>query len=229
MIEKFLVMLDKRGKNMPMQYILNEAEFMGLKFYVDQNVLIPRCDTEILVEHVLSFLSNSRTYKILELCTGSGCISVSLKKFMEKISIDAIDIDSNAIKVAQKNAKANQVKIKFICADIFKIFCCDFAKRYDIIIFNPPYIESGEIKNLAVNVKNYEPRLALDGGPDGLKFYRFILGNIKHTCSIFCEIGFDQKIDIKKILSENSFGNIKFFRDLAGLNRVVYAKKHLRT
>ena len=228
MMKKFFYMLDKRLKNMPMQYILNEAEFMGLKFYVDQNVLIPRSATEILVECVVSFLNaNNGLYKILELCTGSGCISIALKKFKKQILLEAIDIDSNAINVAKKNARLNHVEVNFICADIFKIFCSEFAKRFDIIIFNPPYIKSGEIKNLEVNVKNYEPKLALDGGPDGLKFYKFILSNIKHECNIFFEMGFDQKDDIKKILSDNDFYNIRVIKDLEGFNRVISAKRYV--
>ena len=108
---------------MPVQYIINQAEFMGIKFYVDENVLIPRSDTEILVEHVLNFISqNKKKYRILELCTGSGCISISLKKFCDYIEINAVDIDSKAIAIAKKNAVSSSVDIKFVCADIFKIF-----------------------------------------------------------------------------------------------------------
>ena len=228
MIQKFLFMLKQRKKNMPVQYIINQAEFMGIKFYVDENVLIPRSDTEILVEHVLNFISqNKKKYRILELCTGSGCISISLKKFCDYIEINAVDIDSKAIAIAKKNAVLNSVDIKFVCADIFKIFCNEFAQNFDMIVFNPPYIKTHEIKNLKDNVKKYEPILALDGGNDGLKFYKFILENIKHSCNVFFEIGFDQANDIKKILAKNNFYEIKVFKDLAGLDRVISARKNI--
>lgn len=228
MTQKFLFMLEQRKKNMPVQYIIKQAEFMGMRFYVDKNVLIPRSDTEILVEHVLKFIShNKKKYRILELCTGSGCISISLKKFCKDILISAIDIDSKAIAIAKKNADSNGVKIKFVCADIFKMFCNEFAQNFDIIISNPPYIKTCEIKNLKDNVKKYEPMLALDGGDDGLKFYKFILANVKHGCNIFFEIGFDQASDIRKILIKNDFCEIKVFKDLAGLDRVVSAEKNI--
>ena len=228
MTQKFLFILEQKKKNMPAQYIINQAEFMGIKFYVDENVLIPRCDTEILVETILNFIShNKKKYRILELCTGSGCISISLKKFCDNILISAIDIDPKAIAIAKKNADSNGVKIKFICADIFKMFCNEFAQNFDMIIFNPPYIKTCEIKNLKDNVKKYEPILALDGGDDGLKFYKFILEKIKHSCDVFFEIGFDQASDIKKILVENNFCEIKVFKDLAGLDRVISTRKNI--
>ena len=228
MTQKFLFMLEQRKKNMPVQYIINQSEFMGIKFYVDENVLIPRCDTEILVETILKFIShNKKKYRILELCTGSGCISISLKKFCDNILISAIDIDPKAITIARKNADSNGVKIKFICADIFKMFCNEFAQNFDIVISNPPYIKTCEIKNLKDNVKKYEPMLALDGGDDGLKFYKFILENIGHSCDIFFEIGFDQANDIKKILIKNNFCKIKVFKDLAGLDRVISTRKNI--
>lgn len=241
--KKFINMLTKRKNHMPVQYIINHAEFMGLNFFVDQNVLIPRPDTEILVEQVLIHIkkildldlnldlnqhnkSNKKNkIKVLDLCTGSGCIAIAIKKFCPDIFITALDISQAAINIAKKNAYINQVNINFICDDIFKYFNKDLAQNFDIIISNPPYISSNKINSLDKNIKDYEPILALDGGPDGLKFYKFIINNISHKTKIFFEIGFDQANLIKKILEQNDFIDINIIKDLSGLDRVIYAIK----
>lgn len=211
-------------KNMPIQYIIQRAEFMGLKFYVDENVLIPRSDTEILVETVINFIGNKKL-NVLDLCSGSGCISIALKKFCQNINIIGIDISQKAIDIANKNAAMNDVNVEFDCSDIFEKFISNIPPVFDIIISNPPYIISDKINNLDANVKDFEPKIALDGGEDGLDFYRFITQKINHRCEIFFEIGYDQAKSVCYMLNTNGFGNIKVIKDLAGLDRVIYANR----
>lgn len=224
LFDNFCVMLKRRKNNMPVQYIINQAEFMGLKFYVDENVLIPRPDTEILVETAIKYIGSSKL-NVLDLCTGSGCIAVALKKFCPNIFITAVDISDKAIAIAEKNSVDNDVKINFLCADIFKKFIYNISSRFDIIISNPPYITSSKINSLGENVKCYEPALALDGGKDGLVFYEFIVSKINHRCKVFFEIGFDQAFKIAAILNKNRFTNINIIRDLSGIERVIYADR----
>ena len=224
LFDNFCVLLQKRKNKMPIQYIINLAEFMGLKFYVDENVLIPRPDTEIMVEKAVEFIGDKKL-NVLELCTGSGCICVALKKFCPSINICAVDISNKAIVIAKKNALLNGVNINFQCVDIFEEFIFNIPPVFDIIISNPPYINSREILTLDKSVKDYEPLIALDGGEDGLKFYRFIAEKIFHKCKLFLEIGFDQAQSVSDILSKNGFCNLKIINDLAGLNRVICANK----
>ena len=222
LFDKFCDMLHLRQKNMPIQYIINRAEFMGLNFFVDKNVLIPRRDTEILVETAINYIGHKKL-NVIDLCTGSGCIAIALKKFCPQISISALDISSNAIDIAKKNSADNNVSINFLCRDIFQSY--NIFNEFDVIISNPPYISSNQIDNLDENVKCFEPKSALDGGPDGLTFYKFIAQNINHKCKIFFEIGYDQSAAVSKILMQNKFININLIKDLANLDRVIYADK----
>lgn len=222
--DNFCALLIKRKNFMPIQYIINSTQFMGLDFYVDQNVLIPRADTEILVENAIEFIGGKKV-NVLELCTGSGCIGIALKKFCPNINIYCVDVSQDAIDIAKKNALYNGVDIEFKCADIFEEFASDIPPIFDIIISNPPYINSEQIFKLDKCVKDYEPIIALDGGKDGLKFYSFIAQKISHKCKLFLEIGCDQAQSVSNILLENNFVNIKVVKDLAGLNRVIYADK----
>lgn len=217
--------LEKISKGFPIQYIINQQEFMKLNFFVDENVLIPQPDTETLVEEVIKTYKNCDC-KILDMCTGSGAIAVALAKYIENSYITASDISNKAIQVAKLNAEKNEVneKISFIESDMFKRI--EF-KEYDAIVSNPPYIESNKISSLDSQVKS-EPLIALDGGLDGLDFYRIIISNayeyIKKNGKLFLEIGYDQKEEVFKLLGESThYKDLYCVRDLSGNDRVIIA------
>lgn len=211
----------------PLQYITKNQEFMKLNFYVNEDVLIPQPDTEILVEKVLEICKKEHKegpIKILDLCTGSGAIAISIKKYIDNAEVIATDISDNALKVAEKNAKINNVEIKFIKSDMFE----NIDDKYDIIVSNPPYIEKNILKTLPKDVQ-YEPALALDGGIDGLDFYRKIAKNahkhIKMNGYLVLEIGYNQKNSVIKILEkEEKYKNIMTIKDLANNDRVIISK-----
>lgn len=211
----------------PLQYITKNQEFMKLNFYVNEDVLIPQPDTEILVEKVLEICKKEHKegpIKILDLCTGSGAIAISIKKYIDNVEAIATDISDNALKVAEKNAKINNVEIKFIKSDMFE----NIDDKYDIIVSNPPYIEKNILKTLPKDVQ-YEPALALDGGIDGLDFYRKIAKNahkhIKMNGYLVLEIGYNQKNSVIKILEkEEKYKNIMTIKDLANNDRVIISK-----
>lgn len=209
-------LLQKRLSNMPMQYILGSCEFMGLEFKVNENVLIPRPDTEVLVEKVLKYAPASA----LDIGTGSGAIAVALAKYGVK-SVTACDISQAAIETAEQNAKNNNVKIRFIKSDLFG----DISGKFDAVVSNPPYIASGVIPTLMPQVKDHEPRLALDGGRDGLDFYRRITADARSYLNdgglLALEIGYDQGEAVAALVRENGFKNVDVTKDLAGLDRVV--------
>ena len=211
----------------PLQYITGKQEFMKLNFFVTKDVLIPRQDTEILVEEVINISKNIENPMILDLCTGSGAIAVSLAKYINNVKIYATDISSKAIDIAKKNAEFNGVKnnIDFIESNLFSKIK---NLKFDIIVSNPPYIETDEIIKLPKDVQN-EPRMALDGGKDGLMFYRSIakeapefLNSNGYLCF---EIGYNQKQKVKQILEEqNKYVNIYSKKDLCENDRVVVAQ-----
>lgn len=211
----------------PIQYITNYQEFMKLQFYVNENVLIPQPDTEILVEQVINENKN-KNINILDLCTGSGAIGISIAKYIEKSNIIATDISSKALQIAKLNAEKNLVhkKIEFILSDMFK----DIGKRsFDIIVSNPPYIKTKIIKNLDKTVQN-EPSLALDGGMDGLKFYKIIAQKahefLNKNGKIYLEIGYDQKDDVVNLLKNTfKYKDIICIKDLEQNDRVIIASK----
>jgi len=214
-------MVEKKKMHMPTQYILGRCEFMGLAFLVNENVLIPRGDTEILVETVLSYAEKEGINRVIDIGTGSGCIPVSLKKFGIK-DVSAVDISEEAIVIARHNAKENSAEIKFIKSDLFKsVPECVF----DAIVSNPPYIERDVINELSEEVKDYEPILALDGGVDGLDFYKKIIEQSKNYLRaggrIFFEIGYNQSEALHKLMKASNFKEIETIKDLAGLDRVV--------
>ena len=202
-LSKYKKLLDQIVKGVPIQYIIKEQEFMKLDFYVDENVLIPQPDTEILVEEVIKKYMN-KSCEILDLCTGSGAIAVSLAKYIEKSSITASDLSKNAIEIAKLNAKNNNVdkKITFIESNMFEKIKYN---KFDVIVSNPPYIESDKIAKLSLQVKS-EPHMALDGGMDGLDFYRIIIDNsykyIKDCVNLFLEIVYNQKDKVFNLLKE---------------------------
>ena len=222
--KKILEGIEQLMNYVPIQYITNNQEFMKLNFFVNQNVLIPRSDTEILVEEVINTYKNEPV-KILDMCTGSGCIAISLKKYMQNSEVCGIDISKEALKVAQLNAKNNNVDVKFKCSDMFT----DIKnKDFDVIVSNPPYIKTQVINSLDREVKN-EPIIALDGGEDGLYFYKKIIKEafnfLTDNGMIFLEIGYDQKEDVENLLKENkNYSEIKTIQDLSGNDRCVIAK-----
>jgi len=211
----------------PMQYITNKKEFMKMNFYVDSHVLIPREDTEILVEEVISLSKNYiKDIEILEMCTGSGAICISLAKNVEKCTITASDISKQALKVANKNAKAHKVqdKIEFICSDLYNDIP---SNKYDIIVVNPPYIKTTEISSLPSDVQ-HEPIIALDGGSDGLEFYKRIIKGlnkyIKKGGYLCLEIGYNQKEEVMGLLKMKEYKDIVTKKDLNGNDRVIIVK-----
>lgn len=223
--DNYINSIKKISTGIPIQYITNNQEFMNLNFYVDENVLIPQPDTEILVEEVINEYKEKKC-EILDLCTGSGAIAISLAKYINESNIVASDISMKALQIAKLNAEKNLVrkKIEFIESDMFnKIYKDDF----DIIVSNPPYIKTKVIEKLDRQVKN-EPYIALDGGADGLKFYKIIIENaykyIKNEGKVFLEIGYDQKNELINLFKENNhYENIYSKKDLGGNDRIIVA------
>lgn len=225
--QKYFEEIKKMREGVPLEHITHQKEFMKLNFFVDEHVLIPRQDTEILVEEVIKIVKDTNSKKILDLCTGSGAIAVSLAKYIPKSEITAIDISNEALKIAKKNSAINEVEdqITFISSDLFENLT---NQKFDIIVSNPPYIKKGIIKTLDKEVKN-EPHIALDGGYDGLDFYRKIIKKsynyLKYGGYLCLEIGFDQRLDVIELLeNEEKFTSIYSKKDLCGLDRVVIAK-----
>jgi len=210
----------------PIQYIINKQEFMGFEFYVDKNVLIPQPDTENLVEeviHISEFMKQEKNkLRILDMCTGSGAIAISLSKLIENTLVYASDISIEAIKIAEENASKHQANVMFFQSDLFRKI--SELYKFDIIVSNPPYIEKNIIKTLPKEVQN-EPIVALDGGIDGLDFYRKIAEEAKMYLNqdgyLAFEIGFNQKNAVENILEENGYNNIYSRKDLSGNDRIV--------
>lgn len=222
----YLENVKKRAKRIPLQHITGEQEFMGLSFKVNQHVLIPRQDTETLVECGLGKLKPGM--KVLDLCTGSGCIIISMAvmgkksgKLEENTRLCGADISLEALEIAKENARRNHVSVKFTQSDLFQ----NIDGKYDMIISNPPYIPTAVIQELSDEVKLHDPFIALDGKEDGLYFYRQIVKEGKTLLSdggyLLFEIGHDQGEAVSKIMEENGFTQIEVKKDLAGLDRVV--------
>ena len=214
-------------KGVPIEHITHQKEFMKLSFFVDKNVLIPRQDTEILVEEVINIAKKNNAKKILDLCTGSGAIAVSLAKYLPQVEITAIDISNEALKIAKKNAISNNVEnqITFISSDMFTNLN---EEKFDIIVSNPPYIKTNVIKNLDIQVQN-EPYIALDGGKDGLDFYKKIINEsyqyLKYNGYLCLEIGFDQKIDVIELIENTErFTGTYSKKDLFDNDRIIVTR-----
>lgn len=220
----FLEGIKKLKNGYPIQYITNKQFFRDCEFYVNENVLIPQPDTEILVEECLKLIENMNIPNILDLCTGSGAIAISIAKKV-KANIFATDISKQAIEIAEKNAKLNNVNVKFILGDLFENI--ENKNFFDIIVSNPPYIETNTIKQLSREVQN-EPILALDGGEDGLNFYKKIAKKAKIYLNkegyLALEIGYNQKENVCKILENENFSIVLTVKDLSENDRVVIAK-----
>lgn len=219
--------IKKMRQGVPLEHITHQREFMKLNFFVNENVLIPRQDTEILVEEVINIAKKANAKTILDLCTGSGAIAVSLAKYLPNTEITAVDISREALKVAKKNAISNEVEnqITFISSDLFTNL---ENQKFDIIVSNPPYIKEGVMKELDKEVK-MEPELALNGGKDGLYFYRKIVSNayqyLKYKGYLCLEIGFDQKIDVIELIeNEEKFENTYSKKDLYNNDRIIVTR-----
>ena len=222
---EYFVNIEKLVNGMPLQHITHTQEFMKMDFFVNENVLIPRPDTEILVEEVIKIAKTIDNPQILDLCTGSGAIGISIAKNIQSAEVSAIDISEKALEVAKKNAHNLQAKVKFKKSNLFN----NIGKtKFDIIVSNPPYIKKEDIKLLSNDVQK-EPQIALDGGYDGLDFYRKIANKaidyMKFESYLCLEIGFDQKEEVIEILKNTQYyTDIYCKKDLCGNDRIIIAK-----
>lgn len=229
---EFISIMKERAKGYPIQYILKEKEFMGLDFYVQEGVLIPRPDTEILVEYIIEYIHGNHRgerINILDLGIGSGAIGLSIAHFCKEAFVYATDISDDAIKVS--NINKNRFKldnVKILKGNLFEPVI-NMKDSFEIIVSNPPYIESKEIDRLQAEVKDYEPMLALDGGVDGLVYYRDISKNAKEFLKdgglLIYEIGYNQGEEVSYIMDKQGYKDIKVLKDLQGLNRVVLGRR----
>lgn len=219
---RYQEMIELRAKHIPLQHITGSQEFMGLEFEVTPDVLIPRQDTEILVEEVLK-VCNGKV--VLDMCTGSGCIIISIGKLGNPSKTIGVDVSPKALEVAARNSVKQEIPIEFVQSNLFE----QVDGTYDIIVSNPPYIPTCVIEDLMPEVRDHEPLIALDGSKDGLYFYRQITAALHQYLRsggmIFYEIGHDQGEGVKQILNQGGFIDIKVKKDLSGLDRVVSARK----
>ena len=226
--------LKRRILGEPIYYILGKIEFMGLEFKVDKFVFIPRQETELLAETAIKYFRHLKCKaagNILDLCTGSGCIAVALAKLLPEARINAVDISQEALKIAEENARLNNVTVNFLRGDLFNNETLK-QHSYDLIVTNPPYIRASEIKDLEREVR-HEPRIALDGGRDGLTFYRNIIKSVpvylKEGGFLITEIGSGHEGPIRKMLQKSkSFEIIETIRDYNNIERIIVAKKTLK-
>lgn len=228
-VEEYYRLIVKRKEGYPIQYILGNQEFMGLEFKVKEGVLIPRSDTEILVENIIKIAEEKyrgKLIRILDLCTGSGAIGISLAKYIPNSLVDISDISDIALRIAEENSKHNETfdRINIIKSDLFE----NIKREYDIIVSNPPYIETDSIDGLQLEISKYEPRLALDGGKNGLDFYKKIVKEsikfLKEDGALGFEIGFNQGKAVEYLMKP-FFYNIEIFNDLGGKQRTIIGFK----
>lgn len=224
----YFEMIQRRQEGEPVAYIIGNWEFMGLPFRVSPAVLIPRPDTETLVEAVMEWVHVKKlSPDVLDLCTGSGCIAISLARYLEGSHVEAVDISPEALAVAEDNAKLNSVSVRYWQGDLWEALPA--GRQYDVITSNPPYIDWRQLEELDSDVIDHEPRLALDGGEDGLVFYRRLA---ERTCEFlrdggraFWEIGYDQGETTAEIARKSGLRVIEVRKDLAGHDRVVIVEK----
>lgn len=218
--QTYRTLLEKRASHIPLQHLTGVQEFMGFDFCVNEHVLIPRQDTEILVESVLDILKPGMD--VLDMCTGSGCIILSLMKLGRDIRGMGVDISDKALTIARQNAQKLEVNAQFLQSDLF----AEVEGVFDVIVSNPPYIRTDIIRQLQEEVKFHDPMLALDGKEDGLYFYRRIVEEspkyLKKAGKLFFEIGHDQAEDVVRLLTNAGFAEVTVKKDLAGLDRVVF-------
>lgn len=225
--EAYEEVLEKRCQRIPLQHIIGVQDFMGLLFEVNEDVLCPRLDTESVVEEALKLAGTMENPDILDLCTGSGCIAVSMYHYLKpqkkQVSVTAVDMSEKALNVAKKNALKHRAYIEFYQGDLLEPVG---DKRFDMIISNPPYIPSRVVDGLMPEVRDHEPRMALDGDEDGLKFYRRISEEgkayIKPGGILIFEIGFNQGKDVGDIMKHNGFMDVTIKKDLAGNDRIAF-------
>ncbi len=216
----FRKIIDERKQRIPVAYLLGKWDFMGLEFDVTSDVLIPNQDTETLVEEVLKVMHDGM--RLLDLCTGSGCIALSLLHYSNDTTAVATDISEKALAIAERNAGKLGLTDRFdaVCTDIFPA-----KEKFDIVVSNPPYIPTDVINTLAPEVKEFEPYMALDGSADGLEFYRKIIPGAKEylytSGYLFLEIGYDQGEAVSSMMKENGYRNVEVIKDLGGNDRVV--------
>ena len=221
--QKYYDLIEERASRVPLQHITGEQEFMGYRFKVTKDVLVPRMDTELLVEEAAKRAILGA--RILDLCTGSGIIGISLKKICFGAEVTMTDVSDAAFEVAKENAEANKAEVRIIKSDMFEGL--DPGEKFTMIVSNPPYIAASEIADLDPEVKDHDPLIALDGGKDGLDFYRIIAKEApEHLLPgghLLLEIGYDQGESIPTLLKEAGFRDIEVMKDLAGNDRVVAA------
>jgi release factor glutamine methyltransferase len=225
---EFLKLIELRKNKMPIKYILGESEFMGMSFIVKPGVLIPRPDTEILVEEVIKYIKGKEYTRVCDVCSGSGAIGISVAKFIKTAEVTMYDISEDALAVARLNIQrfdlSKRVKAQF--SDLLQV-AIDENKKFQVVVSNPPYIREDVIPTLMEDVRNYEPYIALSGGNDGLDFYRRItqesLMVLEKGGLLAFEIGYDQREEVKAILFGLGFGEIECIKDLSGNDRVIKA------
>ena len=226
-LSNFKLALKKRQRNVPLAYIIGKKEFWKTEFVVNKDVLIPRPETELLVEKALKYLNEDKHYSILDIGTGSGCIIISILKERIKTKGTALDISQKALEIAKINAKMQHLenRIKFVYSDIDNFF----SNKYDLILSNPPYINKYKINSLDEDVKDFEPVLALDGGPDGYSKIKKVIKRssklLKKKGKLILEIGFDQKFKTIILLKKNGFYTNEIYKDLSGKNRCLVSTK----
>ena len=226
--QRYLAMVERRQNHEPLQYILGTTNFMGMDLVVTPNVLIPRFDTEKLVEHSLKLLENYEDPLVVDVCTGSGAIAVSIAKYKQNAEVWASDLSEEALQIACKNNELQQTKVQFKQGDLLTAFGEEFYGKFDAIISNPPYITTAEVKELPEDVLK-EPMMALWGGEDGLYFYRKIVEQaaayLQDGGFLAFEIGCSQGESVQKLLIENDYEEVTLLQDWQGLDRVVSGKK----
>ena len=223
--DTYFELITQRSNHVPLQHLTGSQGFMGLDFCVNKNVLIPRSDTETLVEEVLKNLHDGM--RILDMCTGSGCILISLLHYSNDCEGVGADLSPKALEVAKINAEKNNVEAFFIESDLFE----NIEGKFDIIVSNPPYIKTSEISGLMPEVRDFDPLIALDGKEDGLSFYRRILEEgseyLKEGGMLFFEIGEDQGESVSRMMKERGFLGVEVIKDLCGNDRVVSGRKRI--
>lgn len=233
-VEEYKTLIEKRAQHIPLQHLTGVQEFMGYEFKVNENVLVPRMETEFLVEDAIdilrrvyaaSYKEEGRTIRVLDMCTGSGCIIISILKWMKKNAVDiegiAVDISEKALEVARENAEKLETSPIFLQGDLFE----PVEGKFEVIVSNPPYIPTADIETLDLEVKDHDPYLALNGEEDGLHFYRRIIKeSTKYMMPggwLLFEVGHDQGRDVHTLMRENGYSNVEVRKDLSGLDRIV--------
>lgn len=223
-VPEYLELIERRHRGEPIQYIVGECEFYGLPFYVTPDVLIPRPETEHLVEAAIELATRHNLWRVVDVGTGSGAIAIAIARALPECSVTAIDISEPALDVARRNAERNDVKVRFLNGDLLRT---DEALPASLIVSNPPYIPESDRESLSREVREYEPALALYAGRDGLEIYRRLIPQVSRKISrgghILLEIGYGQSKQVGALLQGSGFFNLRFIPDLQGIPRVIEA------